>query len=99
MEAKLQLCCFQTNGVVTTNLSGSQVNSENVKLLRKVVEAAKPLANLFVFPELFLCGYNIGEDVKERAEYPDGPSFQVFDLGTVICQLPQKIAAIAKEFG
>lgn len=39
-------------------------------------EAAEAGADLLITPELFLCGYNIGDQVPQFAEAQDGPSLQ-----------------------
>ena len=38
-------------------------------------EVVRKGADLLVLPELFACGYNIGEAVQDRAEPWDGPAF------------------------
>lgn len=37
-------------------------------------------ADLVLLPELFVCGYNIGDLVEERAEAADGPVFQAISF-------------------
>jgi predicted amidohydrolase len=58
---------------------------ENLAIIRrKALSAAGQGADLIIFPELFLTGYNIGQQVRELAEPTDGPA----------CQ---KVARIARE--
>jgi predicted amidohydrolase len=48
---------------------------KNLKIMhRKAFAAAGQGADLIIFPELFLSGYNIGETVRELAEQADGPA-------------------------
>ena len=48
---------------------------ENLEIMkRKARLAAEQGADLIIFPELFLSGYNIGKTVVELAEQADGPS-------------------------
>jgi predicted amidohydrolase len=50
---------------------------ENLKVIqRKAVSAADRGADLIIYPELFLSGYNIGRTVQDLAEPSDGPAFQ-----------------------
>jgi len=50
---------------------------ENLAIIqRQAAAAAKQGADLIIFPELFLTGYNIGQAVGELAEAVDGPSSQ-----------------------
>ncbi|MCP4627290.1 MAG: carbon-nitrogen hydrolase family protein [bacterium] len=58
---------------------------ENLEIIqRKANSAAGQGADLIIIPELFLTGYNIGQQVRELAEPADGPA----------CQ---KVARIARE--
>ncbi|MDA4845696.1 carbon-nitrogen hydrolase family protein [Hoeflea poritis] len=60
---------------------------ERLTWLSDTVEGIKDRSvDLLVLPELFLCGYNIGDAVGERAERPDGPAFR-------------KIGRLAREGG
>jgi 5-aminopentanamidase len=46
-----------------------------IAVMRRVVdEAAAGSAGLVVFPELFLCGYGVGETVCDAAEPAEGPA-------------------------
>ena len=48
---------------------------ENLKIIhRKAVSAAEKGADLIIFPELFITGYNIGQAVLELAEPAGGPA-------------------------
>jgi len=50
---------------------------ENLKIIhRKAFSAAEQDADLIIFPELFLSGYNIGKTVQKLAEQADGPACQ-----------------------
>ena len=50
---------------------------ENLKIIHaKSVSAADQGADLIIFPELFLSGYNIGQTVQDLAEPADGPACQ-----------------------
>ena len=50
---------------------------ENLEIMhRKALSAADQGADLIIFPELFLSGYNIGQTVQELAEPADGPAGQ-----------------------
>ena len=50
---------------------------ENLAIIRdKAFSAAGQGADLIIFPELFLSGYNIGQTVQELAEPADGPACQ-----------------------
>ena len=50
---------------------------ENLTIIqRKAVAAADQGADLIIFPELFLTGYNIGKTVRDLAEPADGPACQ-----------------------
>jgi len=50
---------------------------ENLTIIeRKAISAAGLGADLIIFPELFLSGYNIGKMVRELAERADGPACQ-----------------------
>ena len=58
---------------------------ENLEIIqRKALSAAGQGVDLIIFPELFLTGYNIGQQVRKLAEPADGPA----------CQ---KVAEIARE--
>lgn len=51
--------------------------AENLEIMhRKALSAAGQGADLIIFPELFLTGYNIGRTVQELAEQSDGPACQ-----------------------
>ena len=48
---------------------------ENLAIIqRKAFSAAGQGADLIIFPELFLSGYNIGKTVQDLAEETDGPA-------------------------
>ena len=48
---------------------------ENLKSIRsKAISAARQGADLIIFPELYLTGYNIGRTIQELAEPADGPA-------------------------
>ena len=50
---------------------------ENLKIIqRKAISASGQGADLIIFPELFLTGYNIGKAVRDLAELSDGPACQ-----------------------
>ena len=50
---------------------------ENLEIIqRQALSAAGQGADLIIFPELFLSGYNIGETVLELAQQADGPASQ-----------------------
>jgi len=50
---------------------------ENLAIIqRKATSAAEQGADLIIFPELFLSGYNIGKTVQDLAEEADGPAAQ-----------------------
>jgi 5-aminopentanamidase len=50
---------------------------ENLEIIhRKALSAAEQDADLIIFPELFLSGYNIGKTVQKLAEQADGPACQ-----------------------
>ena len=50
---------------------------ENLEIIqRKAISAAGQGADLIIFPELFLSGYNIGQTVQELAQPADGPACQ-----------------------
>lgn len=67
--------------------TGSGSVASNLDIMAGVLrEAASAGAQLVVFPEMFLTGYNIGDDIWHLAETADGPS-------------AQKAAAMAKEAG
>ena len=58
---------------------------ENLEIIqRKANSAAGQGVDLIIFPELFLTGYNIGQQVQKLAEPADG-------------QACQKVAEIARE--
>jgi predicted amidohydrolase len=49
---------------------------ENLKIIHaKSVSAADQGADLIIFPELFLSGYNIGQTVQDLAQQADGPAY------------------------
>ena len=49
---------------------------ENLKIIHaKSVSAADQGADLIIFPELFLSGYNIGQRVQDLAQQADGPAY------------------------
>ena len=65
---KRKVAVFQGDGV----LGGV---AENLEIMREAVSEAKRAdAELVIFPELILTGYNIGEASWELAEAADGPS-------------------------
>jgi len=75
----MRIALYQCAGVDTV--------AGNLDIMASVVhDAAKEDARLVVFPEMFLTGYNIGDDTRRLAEPADGPS-------------AQKAAALAKEAG
>ena len=78
--AKLTLALFQ-NDTVPCN-AGAQLDALEAAL----AEAAEAGADLLITPELFLCGYNIGNQVPDVAEPQDGES-----LG--------RAAALCKKYG
>jgi predicted amidohydrolase len=50
---------------------------ENLAIIRRAaLSAARQKADLIIFPELFLTGYNIGDAAHRLAEPADGPSYQ-----------------------
>ena len=50
---------------------------ENLEIIqRKAISAADQGADLIIFPELFLSGYNIGQTVRDLAQQSDGPACQ-----------------------
>ena len=50
---------------------------ENLEFMqRNAISAAGQGADLIIFPELFLTGYNIGQTVQDLAEPADGPTCQ-----------------------
>ena len=50
---------------------------ENLEIMRRFAfSAARQQADLIIFPELFLTGYNIGSAAHSLAEPADGPSYQ-----------------------
>ena len=50
---------------------------ENLEVIRRsAISAARQGADLIIFPELFLTGYNIGSTAHSLAEPADGPSYQ-----------------------
>ena len=51
--------------------------NENLEIIHdKALRAAEKGADLIIFPELFLSGYNIGKTVQELAEHAGGPAAQ-----------------------
>lgn len=71
-------------GQSPANLIGPQERLEWLeKCLKKIADYE---VDLLLLPELFLCGYNIGERVAEWAEPADGPAFQ-------------RIAELARQHG
>lgn len=49
----------------------------NLNLISKVIsQAASEQSNIAIFPELFLTGYSVGENISEMAETIDGPSMK-----------------------
>ena len=51
--------------------------NENLSVIEhQALAAAERGADLIIFPELFLSGYNIGQTVQELAEQSDGPACQ-----------------------
>ena len=65
---KRKIAVFQGDGV----LGGV---AENLEIMREAVSEAKRAdAELVIFPECILTGYNIGEASRELAEAADGPS-------------------------
>ena len=66
----MKIAIYQGAGVL------GRVN-ENLELIRRsAVSAARQGAELIIFPEMFLTGYNVGDAVFELAETPTGPSAQ-----------------------
>lgn len=57
----------------------------NIKLLEEIVSSNYENVDLFIFSELFICGYCIGKEFWNVAEEYNGPSFQ-------------KISSIAKHY-
>ena len=50
---------------------------ENLEIIhRKALSAAEQNADLIIFPELFLSGYNIGKTVQMLAEQANGSACQ-----------------------
>lgn len=66
----LRLALFQNDSVPED--PGAQLTALDGALR----EAAAAGADLLITPELFLCGYNIGDKVPQIAEPVDGPSLQ-----------------------
>jgi predicted amidohydrolase len=66
----MKLAIYQGSG------TPSDVAANLILLEQASANAAKQQANLLIFPELFLTGYNIGDAVKECAEPVDGRSLQ-----------------------
>lgn len=61
--------------------------AENLEIMREAVSDAKSAgADLVIFPELFLSGYNLGDRTPELAEAVDGPS-------------AKRIADMARSYG
>ena len=54
----------------------TRINENLNTIKRKAFSAAEQGADLIIFPELFLSGYNIGKTVQELAEAADGPACQ-----------------------
>lgn len=49
----------------------------NLKLISETIsKAASEKSNIAIFPELFLTGYSVGENISEMAETIDGPSMK-----------------------
>jgi predicted amidohydrolase len=57
---------------------GAADKNENLAVAKRVVEeAVQKGANIVLFPELFLNGYEAGSLLHEGAEKQNGPSIQV----------------------
>jgi len=54
----------------------ARVDENLVSVRRFAFSAARQKADLIIFPELFLTGYNIGSAAHSLAEPADGPSYQ-----------------------
>ena len=79
-EIKRKIAIYQGDGV----LGGV---AETLEIMREVVSEAKlAAADLVVFPELMLSGYNMGDSVPDLAEAADGPS-------------AKRIADMARSYG
>jgi predicted amidohydrolase len=66
---KMKIAIYQGEG------GGPGAVHENLDIMqRKTQSAAEQGADLIIFPELFLTGYNIGSTAHELAEPADGPS-------------------------
>ena len=52
----------------------TDVHENLATIQRKAIAAAGQGADLIIFPELFLTGYNIGKTVRDLAEQADGPA-------------------------
>ncbi len=67
---------------------------ENLGIIRETVRDTD--ADLLIYPEMFLTGYNLGDDISELAETIPGPSSDIIsDLSveenvTIICGMPEK---------
>lgn len=80
MQERLNVAVAQSPGA----LDGPE---ERLAWLSGAVEGLSDQAiDLLVLPELFLCGYNIGDAIGGRAQSPDGPAFR-------------KIGRLARESG
>ncbi|WP_425044294.1 carbon-nitrogen hydrolase family protein [Primorskyibacter sp. S87] len=72
---------------VAQSPAGLKTSSDRLGWLRaKLPGIAANKADLVLLPELFACGYNIGDEVERCAEHLDGPSFAA-------------ISNLAREFG
>jgi predicted amidohydrolase len=64
---EINVCVAQ----LTPKLGDKQYNYD--RIVEAVVKAKEEHAQIVIFPELFLSGYSIGENVSEMAETIDGP--------------------------
>jgi predicted amidohydrolase len=66
---KIAIC--QTEG------NPGQVGKNLDRMKQSAATAARTGADLLIFPETYLSGYNIGADIEKVAEKPDGPASRV----------------------